>query len=184
MKYRVALATAALGVVALIGLSACGGATDTSSLGPEASALTSLGFSTDDVVTADSGSTGAVVPAADPSASPSASTGQHPRLRGLALRRRLGRNVEHGEVVVKTKNGDKTIDIQRGTVTAISATGVTVKSADGFTESWTFGNPIHVIENRTSVQPSAVTTGEEIGIAGAKNGGTVTATLIVIPHGK
>ena len=93
----------------------------------------------------------------------------------------MGRNVEHGEVVVQTKQGDKTIDVQRGTVTAIDDTSVTVKSADGFTQTWVFGKPLRVIEHRTTIQANAVKVGTEIGVAGAKNGSTVTANLIVIP---
>ncbi|HKS98661.1 MAG TPA: hypothetical protein VJT31_03945, partial [Rugosimonospora sp.] len=107
-----------------------------------------------------------------------------PRARRLALRRALRGNVEHGEVVVKTKDGDKTIVVQRGTVTAVDTTGVTVKSSDGYSLAWTFGSPIRVVQNGTSVQPSAVTTGEEIGIAGTRNGSAVTAQLILIPHGR
>ncbi len=168
MKLRIALATTALGVVALLGVSACGqlgnaafgAATDMS---PEASALTALGFSNEDVV-----------PAADTSPSPDATgtpapgaSGQpkkgapanRPLLRRLTVRRALARNVEHGEMVVQTKDGDKTIDVQRGTVTAISSTTVTVKSTDGFTETWTFDTPKKGNENRTTVQPKNETTG-------------------------
>jgi hypothetical protein len=171
-RMRVALAATALGAATLIGAAACtAGTSDT--MTPEVTALTALGYQADDLV-----------PAADPSASPGAPGRAHPRARRLALRRALRGNVEHGEVVVKTKDGDKTIDVQRGTVTAINATTVTVRSADGFTLTWTFGNPIHVIEHRTSVQPSNVTTGEEIGIAGTRTGSTVTARLILIPQGK
>jgi hypothetical protein len=59
---------------------------------------------------------------------------------------------------------------------------VTVKSADGFTQTWTFGTPIRVVEHRTTVQPSAITVGTEIGLAGARQGSTVTARLIVVPR--
>jgi hypothetical protein len=96
----------------------------------------------------------------------------------------LRRNTLHGEVVVQTKDGVRTVDVQRGTVTAIDAKTVTVKSADGFTLTWTFGNPLHVVEHRTAVQPSAVKVGTEIGLAGVKDGGVTTARLIVIPNSK
>jgi hypothetical protein len=193
MRLRVALATAALSAVALVGLAACGslsaatgtaGSTDSAtSLTPEASALSALGFSPMDVTAADA------TPVGDPS--PSAGTGSTPRtrvkrpaLRALTLRRTLARNVQHGEVVVKTKNGDKTIDVQRGTVTAINSSTVTVKSSDGFTQTWTFGSPIHVIEHRASVQPGNVAAGATVGIAGTKSGGTLTAALLVIAQPK
>jgi hypothetical protein len=184
MKLRVALATAALGAVTVLGLAACSPLAASAAavdMSPEASALSALGFSPDQVV-----------PAADTSPSPAASGTpakpgasahpgvKHPALRRLTIRRALAKNVEHGEVVVKTKDGDKTIDVQRGTVTAISSTSITVKSADGFSETWTFGSPIHVIEHRTTVQPSNVTTGATVGLAGTKSGSNLTASLLVI----
>jgi hypothetical protein len=192
MKLRIALATTALGVVALLGVSACGqlgnaasGAAATD-LSPEASALAALGFSNDDLVpVADTSpspdATGTPAPAASGRAGKKSAQANRPLLRRLTIRRALARNVEHGEMVVQTKDGDKTIDVQRGTVTAISSTTVTVKSADGFSETWTFGNPIHVVEHRTTVQPSNVTTGETVGVAGTKSNGNLTASLLVIP---
>ena len=58
------------------------------------------------------------------------------------------------------------------------------KSTDGFTLTWTFGNPIHVLEHRSSVQPSAVKVGMAVGVAGGKDGDTAVARLIVIPRAK
>jgi hypothetical protein len=172
MKIRIALATAALGAAALLGLTACGGATGTAdSLTPEAAALTAVGFSTDDVT-----------PAADPSPAASSATGTKPdRVRRPAIRRALARHVEHGEVVVQTKDGDKTVDVQRGTVTAVTGTSVTVKSADGFTQTWAIGSPLKVVEHRAAAQFSAVKVGAQLGVAGVKKDSTVTANLIVLP---
>jgi hypothetical protein len=99
----------------------------------------------------------------------------------LRLRRILAAHVEHGEVVVQTKQGDKTVDVQRGVITAIDEKSVTVKSADGFTQTWVFGTPFQVIERRSTVQASAVKVGTKVGVAGIKNGSTVTANLLVIP---
>jgi hypothetical protein len=196
MKLRIVLAAGALGAVALLGAAACGplaadtaAAADTASvdMSPEASALSALGFAPDQVVPVADVSASATPDAPQPSApaKPGASgkpdRDRRPLLHRLTVRRALAKNVEHGEVVVKTKTGDQTIDVQRGTVTAINSSTVTVKSADGFTETWTFGSPIHVIEHRTTVQPSNVTTGETVGVAGTKSGSTLTATLLVIP---
>jgi hypothetical protein len=161
MKIRFVVLAAAV----LVGLAACGATSATSSLTPEADALTSVGFTSADLA-----------PAADPSPSTSGAAGH----RAGKLRRELGRHVEHGEVVVRTKDGDKTVDVQRGTVTAVTGSSVTVKSTDGFTETWAFGSPLRVVENRTTVQTSEVKTGVEVGVAGVKNGSTVTANLIVI----
>jgi hypothetical protein len=168
MKVRVALATAALGTAALIGLTACGPAAATGDFTPEATALTSVGFAVGDLA-----------PAADPS--PSADPAKPHKLRPGALRRELGQHVEHGEVVVQTKDGDKTIDVQRGTVTAVNDNSLTVKSVDGFSQTWAFGDPLRVIQNKAKADKSAIKTGATIGVAGVKNGGTVTANLVVIP---
>jgi hypothetical protein len=191
MKLRVALATAALGAVAVLGVAACGplgAAAAAVDMSPEASALSALGFDPDQVVpAADPSPSPAASGAPDKSAKPGASAhpgAKHPALRRLTIRRALAKNVEHGEVVVKTKDGDKTIDVQRGTVTAISSTSITVRSSDGFSETWTFGSPIHVIEHRTTVQPSNVTAGATVGVAGTKSGSNLTASLLVISDGK
>jgi hypothetical protein len=196
MKLRLALATAAFGVAAVLGLTACqhglagtsAGASAADSgittLSPEETALTLLGYDEQDVITD--------VPADSPSAAASggpaasASAGKngagHRRIKRLAVRRALARNVEHGEVVIDTKDGTKTVDIQRGTVTAITDTTITVKSTDGFTLTWTFGNPLHVIEHRSTIQAKDIAVGAKVGVAGAKVGDTVTATLVVIPN--
>lgn len=186
MKFRIALATAALGAVALLGVAACSPlGSSAADMSPEASALTALGFNPDEVVpVADPTPTATATGGAQPEASAKPGRAGHPALRRLTVRRALARNVEHGELVVKTKDGDKTIDVQRGTVTAITSTTVTVKSSDGVTETWTFGSPIHVVEHRTSVQPSNVTTGEQVGVAGTKSGSNLTASLLVIPGSK
>lgn len=185
MRPRSILAITVAGTLALAGLAGCGlrGASDASAASGaaaapgtvdansgEAVALTSLGFTAEDA-----------------GVSPAASTGPGRRLRHPfrpLLRRGLGRKVEHGEVVVDTQNGTKTFDVQRGTVTAISSTTITVKSKDGFTLTWKLGSNLHVVEHRTTVQPSALTAGRVIGIAGTRSGDTVTATLILIPNPK
>ncbi|MHB8339679.1 MAG: hypothetical protein ACYDB7_00670 [Mycobacteriales bacterium] len=55
---------------------------------------------------------------------------------GKAHRRRpalgLLSRVEHGVLVVHVKGGTQTLDVQRGVVMSVSATSVTLRSADGF----------------------------------------------------
>jgi hypothetical protein len=100
----------------------------------------------------------------------------------LIRRATIAQHLEHGSVTMQTKNGDVTIDVQRGTITAISSTSMTVKSADGFTLTWTFGDKMRVLENRSTIQPTDVKVGETVGVAGEKNGSTETARLVVIPR--
>jgi len=179
------MGTLVIGAAALVGLTACdrgaavespAGVVSDTAVSAETEALTALGFDT----------TGAPIvtdPAPAPSAgagAPGAKASRAPRAGVRGIRRYLRKNTLHGEFVVRTKDGTKTVDVQRGTVTAIDAKTVTVKSTDGFTLTWTFGSPIDVLEHRTTVQPSAVKVGTEIGVAGTKNGSTTSARLIVI----
>jgi hypothetical protein len=188
-RFGIAIATIVLGVVGTFGLTGCGpGASNAASvaLSPEATALTALGFTDIDVTAADSADGTDASPDATPPRSPNgknAGKKRHPLLRRLAIRRGLAKHIQHGEITVSTKDGDKTIEVQRGVITAISSTSVTVKCTDGFTMTWTIGSPIHVIEHRTTVQPSDLVAGDTVGIAGLKDGSANTAKLIVIPNG-
>jgi len=183
------VATGVLGIVGLLGVAACSpGATAptaaAATMSAESTALTALGFTDADVTTGDGNAAnaadGPTSPA--PNASGAPHRPRHPGLRRMFIRRAtMGRHVEHGSVTVQTKNGDKTIDVQRGTITAINSTTMTVKSADGFTLTWTFGSKMRVIENRGTIQPSDVKVGETVGVAGLKNGSTETARLVIIP---
>jgi len=180
-RFGTAVATLALGAVALFGIAACRTSADAAGetlATPEQSALAALGFDPLDLAAAS-------YDGATPSPGTDGHTkGDRPfrklRLAHVALRR----NVLHGEATVQTKNGVVTIQVQRGTVTAIDDKTMTVKSADGFTVTWTFGDPIHVVEHRTQVQPSSIVVGTEVGVAGPVNSGTTTARLIVIPNTK
>jgi outer membrane murein-binding lipoprotein Lpp len=171
------MATTVAAVVSVLGLAGCGAAADAATLSAEGQALAAMGFDVKDLA-AETGD--GVTGAPDASAAPDGRR-RHKAGSGRVL---LRRNVLHGEAVVQTDTGTKTVDVQRGTVTAIDATGLTVKSADGFTLTWKFGSPLHVIEHRTTVQASAVKVGTEIGIAGTRDGDTVSAHLILIPASK
>ena len=202
MKLRsrvgVAIATTAVGALGVLGLAACSpsSAPAATTMTPEATALTALGFADGDVTGAEADTSGNAAGAANAPADVTATGGatpsaaaapgrgnrRHPALRRLLIRRAtIAKHVEHGSVTISTKNGDETIDVQRGTITAISSTSMTVKSADGFTLTWTFGDKMRVLENRSTIQPSDVTAGETVGVAGEKSGSTETARLVVIP---
>jgi hypothetical protein len=172
------LATAAVGVVGALGLAACGPAeadTVTASLSTEGQALAAMGFSPADLA-AEPGQ----APAADPT--PSASASADGKRHARAARVFLRKHVLHGEATVETKDGVKTVDVQRGTITAFDGKTLTVKSKDGFTLTWTVDGQTHVVQHKTAVQPSALKVGGEVGVAGTKDGGTTTAKLVVIPE--
>jgi ABC-type transport system substrate-binding protein len=168
----------ALGV-ALLALAGCGravgsGATD-STLDWAGQALESIGFSSADVTDP-----------ATPTAAPSPDGKKAPNKPRIIARHKLirfafGKKALHGEAVVQTDDGTKTVVVQRGTVTAADATSITVKSSDGFTLTWTIGDPIKVVKDKTQASPSALTVGTTVGVAGERTGSTTTARLVVVP---
>jgi hypothetical protein len=195
------LVVAALGVAAATGTAACGLATDRAAdqvaessvevvetLGAKAGALAAMGFDLREVAAQEPGSPagGSTANGAGPDAGGGA--GADEVRRGEAWRKRhayrvlLRKNTLHGEAVVKTRDGTRTVVVQRGTVTEVTDTSVTVKSTDGYTLIWTFGDRMHVIEHRTTIKASEITVGTEVGVAGTKDGDTATARLIVIPR--
>jgi hypothetical protein len=195
--FGMTVTTAAIGALGVLGVAACSPSPSSqaslATMTPEATALTALGFADTDVTggTAADGpgqanapanvsATGSATP--DASAAPNKGNRRHPSLRRLLIRRAtMAKHVEHGSVTVQTRNGNETIDVQRGTITAISSTSMTVKSADGFTLTWTFGDKMRVLENRSTIQSTDVKAGETVGVAGEKSGSTETARLVVIP---
>ncbi|MGN9907921.1 hypothetical protein ACTMTJ_10275 [Phytohabitans sp. LJ34] len=114
-----------------------------------------------------------------PSASPSAAPDRKERRKARVL---LRKNVLHGEVVVQTKDGTKTVAVQRGEVTEIGDSSITVKSTDGYTASWSFAADLHVVRHSSTVKPEEIATGTQVGVAGAKDGEKFVARLIVVPR--
>jgi hypothetical protein len=152
---------------------------DLTDLAWDAQALEAIGFSPAELAPV----AAAAAPAPGSSAAPGTNRG--PGDRAMRPHKRLrfwaGRNVLHGEAVVQTDEGLKTVVAQRGAVTAIDATTVTVRSTDGFTLTWTFGDPLRVVERRNQVSPREIAVGTQVGVAGARNGDTVVARLILVP---
>ena len=95
-------------------------------------------------------------------------------------RRYLRKNTLHGEVAVQGKDGPRTIAVQRGTVTAVDAKSVSVKSTDGFAWTWTLGDKLKVVQDKKKVAADAVKVGTQVGVAGRKEGDAVVARLIVL----
>jgi len=89
----------------------------------------------------------------------------------------LGR-VVHGEFTVHTKTGDKTLDTQRGVVTAVNAGSVTVKSTDGFTATYTLTPTTKVHKGKQTATTTQITTNDRVRVLATKTGTTATATHI------
>ncbi|MGD9956644.1 MAG: hypothetical protein AB7O74_09820 [Candidatus Nanopelagicales bacterium] len=94
-------------------------------------------------------SAGSFAPAAAPSGS-SAVTATADTAAGQA-RRGMLRDVLHGSLTLKTDTGTKVVDIQRGEITAASASSVTVRSTDGFTATYAIGEGTVVRRDRATV---------------------------------
>ncbi|MEH1102002.1 hypothetical protein [Micromonospora sp. CPCC 205561] len=155
-------------------------------LGAEGQALVAMGFEAGDL---DVEPLAAPAPAS-PQASPGA-PGEKRRERAEERRERrqarvqLRRGTLHGEAVVRTKDGGtKTVAVQRGEVTAVDGDSMTVKSADGFTMTWSFGDELRVVQRRTTIRPADVKVGAKVGVAGAREGAGGVARLIVVRAGQ
>lgn len=169
-KLALSIVVFAAALLAACGPSAAPGLVATA----ESEALAAMGIEPEDLA------------AAQPDATPSAQPKEKDKDKTRWERRRLqkvllGRNVLHGEAVVQTKEGNVTVVVQRGEVTAISSTSVSVKSSDGFTMTWSFHPELRVIERRSTIQPSEIKAGAQVALAGPKSGGNAQARLIVIP---
>lgn len=137
-------------------------------LSPEEAALSALGYEV----------------AGDPGTGEAAENGPsdrwQERRQRAAARVLLRRNALHGEAVVETANGTATVLFQRGEVEAVTETDVTVRSTDGFTQTWTFGPQLRVLEARGTVQPRPLSEGDPVGVAGVERDGQPVARLIVV----
>jgi len=176
---RVRLAIGLAFGVALLALAGCARsagseATDTT-LSWDAQALQSIGFTSEDLTDPVTTVTQSPIPGKQAQGKNRIIT------RHKLVRFAFGKRALHGEAVVQTDEGTKTVVVQRGTVTAVDATTVTVKSADGFTLTWTFGDQVRVVKDRAQSSPSALTVGTNVGVAGERTGSTTTARLVVVP---
>jgi hypothetical protein len=177
-RTRIALTLTTLGLAGLLGLTGCGAgaapagapAVAAADVTDEAYALTAVGLTTG--LEAE--------PAPSASAGGDKGKGKDKDRKHPGVRRFLRKNTLHGELTVQGKKGVRTVVVQRGSVTAVDATTVSVKSSDGFTQTWTLGDKLRVVQDKKTVEATAIKTGAEIGVAGAKDGDTSVARLVAI----
>jgi hypothetical protein len=96
--------------------------------------------------------------AAAPGAGRAGGMGMH---MGMGRRALLNR-IEHGELTLRTRNGDRTVDLQRGTVSAVSPTSISVTSADKFPGTYTVDSATKVRTRSGLVSISAVHVGDQV----------------------
>lgn len=94
-----------------------------------------------------------------------------------------GRQLLHGERVVKDKDGKIiTVDIQRGTVSAVSASSMSVRSSDGTTWTWTLNGTTKVRGANLKKEPtSSIKVGDTVAVAGQRTGDTRIARAVADP---
>jgi hypothetical protein len=93
----------------------------------------------------------------------------------------IGRGMLHGEFVVKDRDGKITTKVtQHGTVTAVAANSVSLRSEDGFTGTYAVGRDTRVRIGGGPAAISGVKTGNEAWVVATKSGSTSTATMLVV----
>ncbi len=124
-------------------------------------------------------------PAPSPSASPTAKPGHpgHPRMgrpfrQGRALHAFRG---VHGEATLQRKDGFHVAAWQHGQVTSASATGVTVRSADGVSWTWTVNTDTRVRKGGEKADLKDLAKDDKVLVAGERSGDTRTARFIRVP---
>jgi len=92
----------------------------------------------------------------------------------------LGRwdRVQHGEAVVKTKDGYRTVVFQRGTITAVSGSSLTVRSADGYTGAFPLSADTRVRLDRAKSEIGALKVGQSVGVAAVKQDNKLDTKLV------
>jgi hypothetical protein len=84
----------------------------------------------------------------------------------------------HGQFVApKPGGGYQTLDTQRGTVTAVSSTSITIKSSDGYTRTYRVTSSTNVHARRAGI--GSVKTGQTVSVLATVSGSSATATQIV-----
>jgi hypothetical protein len=91
-----------------------------------------------------------------PAATPTTAAAHPHRAPGLL------RRAEHGEVTVRTKKGDQVVNVQRGQVTAVSSTSVTVRSKDGFSAVYAVNGTSKVRSKKKQADIGAVHNGDRV----------------------
>jgi len=138
--------TAAWAATSIIGAGVAGGLT-------YAAVSTPAGASSDIGAAADN-----VISAAQPTPGAGNAKG---RLGGMGRRGLLAR-LEHGQLTLKTKQGDRTVDLQRGTVSAVSPTSISVTSPDNFPGTYTVDATTKVRTRAGLVSISSVHKGDQV----------------------
>ena len=135
------------------------------------------------------GAIGIGVAVADPTTSPTPSASATPAAgaspaakpgkanKAGKAKRDLARRALHGEVTLGGKK-HQVVDFQRGTVSAVTATSITVKSTDGFSATYVVDAKTKVHHAKEQEAITEVKNGDTVRVVGLKDGSTITAKRI------
>ena len=107
---------------------------------------------------------------ANPNKAPKA--GKAAKTKGDLTRRAL-----HGEVTLGGKK-HRVVDFQRGAVSAVSASSITVRSTDGFSATYAVDATTKVRQAKEKTTIADVKSGDKVRVVATKNGSTLTATRV------
>ena len=114
-------------------------------------------------------------PSADPTPQPrSGQPGGRDRAR---QHRSLQQRAMHGEVTLRGKQ-HRVVVFQRGEVTAVSATALTVRSVDGFSASYRVTAETKIRHRRVQASIAQVAVGDRVRVRAVQSGSTAAATMI------
>jgi hypothetical protein len=119
-------------------------------------------------------------PVETPAAEPSGKRAQN-GFRMPFVRRQLrfiGRSL-HGEVTLAGEE-HRVIAFQRGAVTKVSRTSLTVKSNDGFVETYVLSDGTKVRENRDQAKLSDIDTSDRVLVVATKDDSTLNARRVIV----
>jgi hypothetical protein len=117
-------------------------------------------------------------PTETPTAQPSGKRDQNGDRRGFVRRGLLARAL-HGEVTLAGED-HRVIVFQRGAVQKVSATSVTVKSNDGFVETYALSEDTKVRENREEAQVSDIDTSDRVLVVALKDDSELGARRVIV----
>jgi hypothetical protein len=97
------------------------------------------------------------------------------------LRPRLARarRVVHGQFTVKTKDGFRTVLTQRGEVSAVSPTSLTVTSPDHYAHTYTLSSTTHVRRDKEKSTISKLAKGDHVRVVTSPKSGTNSAAIVI-----
>lgn len=118
-------------------------------------------------------------PASTSASTPAQRTAQLRRAR-RALRRLRLLGGEHGEFTFRTKQGNRALAFERGTIVSVAGSDLTVRAADNTAWTWVLTSSSVVRDDGSRASASTLSAGESVFTGGPVTGATRDARLIVV----